>query len=198
LTLGYKTRPESATTKPAFQVYSDADSAGNHFQPTGKMGDCGDIAINVACAEKPRSGTTCVKVTYTAAGAGPHSCDYGPPCNWAGCYWQEPANNWGKEAAFDGAGYDLRAYNKLVFWARADKEATAEFKVGGIIGPYGDSLTYPRASRVRLTTEWKQHTIDLADANLKRIIGGFCFATNPSQAPGGVTVFLDDIQFVRE
>jgi exo-beta-1,3-glucanase (GH17 family) len=198
LTLGYKARPESAKSTPAFQVYSDADSAGNHFQPTGKMGDCGDITVNVACPENPRSGTTCVKLTYTPAGVGPHSCDYSPPCNWAGCYWQEPANNWGRDAAFEGAGFDLRAYNKLVFWVRAEKDATAEFKVGGIVGRYGDSLTYARAARVRVTTSWTRHSVDLDGANLSRIIGGFCVTTNRDQAPAGMTLFLDDIQFVKE
>lgn len=186
---------EETCQKKCFYVYLDADSSKNHFKPTGYMGDCGDIHINEAFENNPHSGETCVRVVYDAKGKGPSECQYAPPCKWAGVYWQEPPNNWGKDAVWKGRGFDLSGYKRLTFWARAEKECRIEFKVGGINEPFGDSLKYPRSKTTKLTTDWRFFEIDLEGADLKHIIGGFCWVTNWDANPEGATFYLDDIRF---
>lgn len=181
-----------------FYVYKDIDSPENHFKPTGYMGDCGDIHIKEGFKKNPHSGESCIRVVYTAKGKGPYTCDYGPPCKWAGVYWQEPPNNWGKDPNVEGKGFDLSRHSKLTFWARADKEGQVEFKVGGINERYGDSLKYSRSKTARLDTRWKAYEIDLREADLTHIIGGFCWATNWDSNPDGITFYLDDIRFEKE
>jgi exo-beta-1,3-glucanase (GH17 family) len=187
---------ESTAKGESFYVYLDADYPNNHFKPTGYMGDCGDIHVIEAFDENPHSGTTCIRIVYEAKGKGPNECSYPAPCKWAGVYWQQPPGNWGKDAS--GKGHDLSAYNCLLFWAKADKECRIEFKVGGISGPYGDSLEYARSKTAKLTPTWTLYEIDLKGADLENIIGGFCFATNWDNNPSGATFYLDDIRFEKK
>jgi exo-beta-1,3-glucanase (GH17 family) len=178
-------------------IYQDADSSANHYSPSGYMGDIGDISMNDAFKVNPHSGKTCIRISYEAKGTGPNKCPYSPPCKWAGVYWQEPPNNWGVEEAQKGKGLDLSGYKRLVFWARAESNCTIEFKVGGINESYGDSLSYPRTTRADLDQTWRQFEIDLKGANLKHIIGGFCWVSNWGTNPKGATFYLDDIQFEK-
>lgn len=186
------------TPKSAFYVYQDADSPNNYYKSTGYIGDVGDIHINEVFEGNTHLGGTCIRVVYDAEGKGPNECPYSPPCRWAGVYWQEPPNNWGKDAVWEGRGFDLSGYNRLVFWARADKACTIEFKVGGINEPYGDSLVYPRGIHAELSEDWQKCEIDLEGADLKHIIGGFVWVTNWDTNPDGVTFYLDDIRFERK
>jgi len=172
----------------AFYVYFDAGSPRNHFTPSGYMGDLGNIHIDQACKTNPHSGTTCIRVqcdSFAIKGS----------LGWAGVYWQEPPNNWGKNEFYQNMGFDLRLYSRLVFWARADQPCSITFKVGGIDEPYGDSLHYPRSTVANLDTTWKQFVIDLKGANLRHIIGGFCWVTNDDENPAGAVFFLDDIRY---
>lgn len=193
--IGVATQPQA---DPVFYVYEDAASVRNHYRPTGYMGDVGDIRLDETHAINPRSGETAIRVVYAAKGRGPNACDYAGPCKWAGVYWQQPSNNWGKEAAVRGRGLDLSAYNRLSFAAKADKPATIEFGVGGIEGPYGDSLKVARRRAARLTTAWQEFTIDLSGADLHHIIGGFSWVTNWDTNPDGLTFYLDDIRFEKK
>ncbi len=179
----------------AFYIYLDADSSKNHYKPTGYMGDCGDIHIDETFEDRPHSGQTCIRIVYDAKGKGPNECGYSPPCKWAGVYWQNPPNNWGKNPANKGKGFDLSAYRRLVFSARADRKCKIEFKVGGIDAACGDSLSYPRSKTAKLDDKWREFQIDLKGAGLKHIIGGFCWVSNWDANPDGVTFYLDDIRF---
>ena len=91
-----KTATKSAKSSfSPFAVYVENASKDNHYAPSGWMGDYGDLKLNQACTEMPRSGNTCIKITYSAKmaqGAG-----------WTGIFWQQPANNWGDKKG----GYDL-------------------------------------------------------------------------------------------
>ena len=201
LLAAYLMKEMSATPSPtsttSFYIYQDADSPGNHFAPTGYMGDIGDIHIDVTFAENPHSGSTSIRVIYDAKGKGPNECSYSPPCKWAGVYWQEPPNNWGKDQFWAKRGFDLSGYNRLFFWARAEKPCTIQFEVGGISGPYGDSLAFPRSILAQLTTNWQEFEIDLDGADLTHIIGGFAWVTNWDTNPNGITFYLDDIRFEK-
>jgi hypothetical protein len=176
-----KTASPASTFKP-FAVYVENNSKENHFAPSGWMGDYGDLKLNLASTEMPRSGNTCIKITYSAKmtqGAG-----------WSGIYWQQPANNWGEKKG----GYDLSGATKLTFWARgaAGGEKIAEFKIGGITGEFPDSDS-KSVGPIELTKEWQKYIIDLKDKDLTHIIGGFCWAASKDDNPNGFVLYLDDI-----
>ena len=184
------------STEP-FYIYRDADYSKNHFTPSGYMGDCGDIRMVEAWKENPHSGGSCIKVEYSAKGKGPSKIDYPPPAKWAGVYWQYPPNNWGTDSGKKDKGIDLSGYKRTVFWARSEKPCQIEFKVGGIAEIYGDSLRFPRSVTASLDQTWREFTIDLSDADLKHIVGGFAWVTNWDTNPDGATFYLDDIRFEK-
>src|SRR5262249_46135190 len=132
----------------------------------------------------PHSGRYAIKITYSGEAK--------QGANWAGIFWQNPANNWGDKPG----GYDLSRYKRLTFWARGAKgnEHIAEFKVGGITGEKGDSDSAP-IGPVQLSRDWQKYTIELADKNLSHIVGGFCWSASHDENPEGFTMFLDDIRF---
>lgn len=167
-----------------FYVYSDKRNSGNHFFPSGWMGDYKDIRLNESSTDQPHSGKTCIQVSYNAKGSQGN--------NWAGIYWQSPANNWGETPG----GYDLSEMHKLVFWARGEKggEVISDFKLGGISGQNGDSDSISTGSIV-LKKQWQKYTIKLAGHNLSHIIGGFCWSASRDDNPKGMTFYLDDIRY---
>jgi exo-beta-1,3-glucanase (GH17 family) len=181
----------------SFYVYKDNGAPVNHFSPTGRMGDVGDITLVDDWEGNPQSGKTAIKVEYTAKGEKP-TCEWNGPCGWAGVTWQEPPGNSGKKEDFKDKGYDLSHFKKLKFWARADHAAVIDFKVGGIVGQYGDSLFPARGFTAHLTEAWMEYTIDLSGANLKYVIGGFTWAASKERNPKGATFYLDEIRFVSE
>ena len=167
-----------------FKVYTDANSPDNHYAPSGWMGDWGDLKLNQAQFDNPRSGTTCIQVDYTIKRS--------QGANWAGIYWQNPPNNWGSKPG----GFDLTGASKLVFWARGEKggEIIHEFRTGGITGEYSDS-DVAGFGPVRLTKEWKKYEIDLTDKDLTSISGGFMWSANVENNPEGFTIYFDDIRY---
>lgn len=183
-------RTKKVTEFP-FYVYKDGVNPEgtknvNHYYPSGWMGDYGDIKIDVKWKDNPHSGTSCIKTTYSAKGA--------QGAGWAGVYWQQPANNWGTS----NAGYNITGAKKVTFWARGEKgtEVINEFKIGGIQGEYADT-DVAGIGPVKLTTTWKQYTIDLTDKDLSRIAGGFCWATSGDENPDGFVMYFDDIVYEK-
>jgi hypothetical protein len=149
------------------------------------MGDFGDLRLNQGDVDLPRSGSTCMRISYSgkmSQGAG-----------WSGIYWQHPANNWGDKK---GKAYDLTGAKALTFWARGARggERIAEFKVGGIPGEYGDSDNAVLGP-ITLSKNWTKYSISLAHKDLSSIIGGFCFALSKDDTPDGIVMYLDDIVF---
>ncbi len=174
---------EGKKTELPFAVYKE-QGPGNHYIPSGRMGDTSDVRIVYACKDDPHQGQACIKIIYTA--------DVIQGSGWAGVYWQNPANNW---ATQPNAGYDLTGAKKLSFWARGDKGGEiVEFKMGGIIGEYGDS-DGASTGPVQLTRDWSEYFIDLTDLNLSHIIGGFCFSISAVENSDGAIFYLDDIVY---
>ena len=172
------------------------------------MGDTGDIGFDDGHTETTCSGTTAIRVSYSAQGNGPsYGCeDYGPPCWWAGVYWQEPEDNWGEVC---DVGFDLSEYSKLVLCAKGEVGGERiEFGMGGLgrdadtCNPMPDAPCPDSACKVSrwitLTSEWQEYTIDLTGQNLSYIIGGFLWATSQTQNPSGAMFYLDEIRFRRE
>src|SRR3981081_2097857 len=91
---------DAASVKGNFYVYADKGARVNHFAPSGWMGDYGDIKIDDGWTENPADGHTSIKVSYSAKGT--------QGANWAGVYWQHPANNWGDKPG----GFDLSNMKK--------------------------------------------------------------------------------------
>ncbi|HVO33385.1 MAG TPA: hypothetical protein VMU17_05665 [Elusimicrobiota bacterium] len=179
-----KKRSADSSVKNTFYVYSDKGARVNHFIPSGWMGDYGDIKIDDGNTNDPADGKTCIKITYSGKAT--------QGANWAGIFWQHPANNWGDKPG----GFDLSSMKRLTFWARGEEggEKVAEFKVGGITGEHGDSDS-ASIGPVTLTKEWKKYTIDLADKNLSHIVGGFCWSASRDDNPNGFVIYLDEIRY---
>jgi hypothetical protein len=177
-------KAQEVTYFEPFNVYSDKNARGNHYAPSGWMGDYSDVSFNDAWKETPHSGTTCIKIVYR-----PNATQ---GARWAGMFWQNPPNNWGDKKG----GYDLTGAKKLTFWVRGEKggERIEEFKMGGITGTYPDSDS-ASVGPVILTKDWQEHTVNLGGKDLSYVSGGFCWATNLDVNPEGATFYLDDIRY---
>jgi len=167
-----------------FNVYTDKNARGNHYIPSGYMGDYGDVSCSGSCTDNPHSGATCIKIMYRP--------NISQGARWVGIYWLNPANNWGEKKG----GYDLTGATKLTFWARGEKggERIEEVKMGGISGSYPDS-DIAAIGPVVLTTDWQQFEIPLEGKDLSYISGGFCWSTNIDSNPDGAVFYFDDIRY---
>lgn len=175
-----------AANPETFYVYSDKGAPTNHYIPSGWMGDYGDLKLDDGCKDKPKAGATDIKWTYSGEAK--------QGANWAGAYWQQPANNWGEKQG----GFDLTGYRRLTFWARGAKggEKIASFKFGGITGSVPDTDA-GEIGPVTLTKDWKEYTLDLKDKNLTKIIGGFEWSASHDDNPDGFVIYLDEIRFEK-
>jgi exo-beta-1,3-glucanase (GH17 family) len=166
-------------------VYKEGGDTAVSFHPTGWMGDVPDLSLDPTHTIAPHSGQTCIRLSYDPEGMQ----------GWAGIYWQAPEGNWGDQPG----GYDLESANTLSFWARGARGSeVVEFGVGGIAGEYRDSLWPARTTGPqRLSTEWREYHIDLQDADLHHIVGGFYVVFSAFQvAEEKTTIYLDDIRYV--
>jgi hypothetical protein len=178
--------PSSVTARPPvrlpFYVYKDGSFSGNHYIPSGFMGDYSDIAVAAASKDTPAEGETCIRVKYSAKVAQGNK--------WAGVYWQD--GNWGTAKNF---GYNLTGAKKLKFMARGQKGGEAvEFGCGGIGGNFPDTLPRLSAAQV-LTSEWKEYEVDLEGNDLSICQGGFYFTVQQEKHPGGAVFYIDNIRF---
>ncbi len=85
-------------------MYSNKGSRGNHYAPSGFMPNGNCIDFNDAHMQDCYEGKTCIRIVY------------GVECsredqNWAGIYWLNPPNNWGKRKG----GYNLTGATKSFF-----------------------------------------------------------------------------------
>ncbi len=164
--------------KLPFVLYDEA-SAHTSYIPAGYMGNTGAITMTENSTDNPHSGKTDLKVEYKAND------------NWGGVVWQSPANDWGDAPG----GFDLTGARKLSFWARGAKGGEEVTFLFGLIGkdkPYSDSAT-GKLEKVKLTTAWKQYSIDVAGFDLARIKTGFAWTLGATGQP--VTFYLDDIKY---
>lgn len=175
---------EVSDFKP-FPVYTDKGSRDNHYIPSGFMPDGNCLTFKDRWTKDCHSGTTCIKIVYDV------SCSLKGQ-QWAGIYWLNPANNWGKQKG----GYNLTGATKLKFWAKGEKggERIKEFKIGGVSSDYPDSDSAV-IGEVILTPEWKEYSIDLRGKDLSYISGGFSWTTNVDVNPEECTFYLDDIGY---
>lgn len=143
-----------------FYVYKDFNSGGNHFVPSGMMGDAaGDkhLDFDDAWTDNPAEGLTCIRVNYRP-GAG--------AINWAAQAWQSTQENFGGE----DSGYDLIGAPRLVFQARGDAGGEKIiFRIGGANQQpfhdnalsFQDSCESISIGPIELSSEWQEYSFDL-------------------------------------
>ncbi|MEO0324885.1 MAG: hypothetical protein AAF447_18120, partial [Myxococcota bacterium] len=171
--------PVPKATLPAV-VFGEPGAINTPYVPSGYMGDADALTLDAAWADDPRSGPTCLRVSY------------GPPSGWAGVAWLDPADDWGDRPG----GLALDGAQSLTFWARSEREGL-EIRIGyGLLlrdVPFFD--TSREQGVFRLTTTWTKYRFDLEGENLGRIKSGFYFSLG-SPGPGGPHHFyLDDVQY---
>lgn len=182
--------PRPLDTHKYLYVYLDYDSPYNSFFNNGFygsawMGDYGAISVNMNETAIKHSGASAMRWSYSGVATQGQQ--------WAGVYWQAPAYFWGDRVG----GYNLTGAARLTFWARgAVGGEKVRFLLGGVNGPYNDSLQPARKSAVlSLTPTWTKYAIDLAGAKLTRIGGGFGWIVEQANNPGGATFYLDDVRY---
>lgn len=174
--------------KPAGNVQSF--SIVDKYDPSGHMGDIGDITI------ARQSGL--VQFTYETQGRGDHEWDWKykdcvpnlQPARFSGVMLLDPPNNWG---IIKDGGYDLRGFRTLKWEARSLRgDVYVDFLIGGIVWqwkkdeqtncwikapvPYPDSM--PRIPLgIKLLTSQSQsfqyELTDLPEEYLQKVVGGF-------------------------
>ncbi len=202
----------------SFDVYSDADAAGNHFVARARMpvnvSDATLPPMQEDCTENPHSGITCIKAFFKGSGR--------PVPHWGGWYFlngllagaeRKPKPNWGVHSK---AGVDLRGAVELSFWARgAEGGERIKFICCGVgrdetgnplaKDQDGNLIVQPDSSAalstgyVTLNQEWTRYTIDLRGVDLSYVLGGFGWVAKADQnPPHDMTFFLDDITFLLD
>jgi hypothetical protein len=170
--------PVGKAAKLPFVIFSEKGSTDNHYFPSGWMGNIKAIRLDEGCRTNPHSGATCLRLEYRSAD------------DWGGVVWQDPENDWGKAPG----GWNLTGAKKLVFWARGDKggELVSCFKFGvlGTVNKFHDTAS-GSLDAVRLTSAWKQYSINVADKDLSCIKTGFAWIVVGQGKP--VVFYLDDI-----
>lgn len=188
-----------------FDVYTNADSAGNHFAARGRFnsyrGEDGVPPMIEFSTDNPHSGLTCIKASFKSK-----------EDNWGGWYFMNgvlqgsasaPDPNWGD---IPNAGIDLRGSTQLTFYARgAEGGEDVEFFALGVgrkaengmaILPYPDSSTKVSLGYVALSAEWRRYSIDLAGRDLSYVLGGFGWVSSAYDNPNrDITFYIDDIQY---
>ena len=172
--------PVGKPAKLPFVIFSEKGSTNNHYFPSGWMGNIKAIRLDEGCQFQPHNGATCLRLEYQAA------------ADWGGVVWQDPENDWGRVPG----GWNLTGAKKLVFWARGDKggELVSCFKFG-VLGRGNRFYDTANGSldAVRLTSAWKQYTIDVSGKDLSCLKTGFAWIVVGQGKP--VVFYLDDIRF---
>jgi len=162
-----------------FPVYRDG--AHGVWYASGYMGNNGALRLDEKCDEKPHSGETCLKVEYSAND------------NWAGVFWQSPANDWGDRAG----GANLSKSSMLVFWARGEKGGEkVSFFMGGLKDKAFSDTANRKLENVTLKKEWTRYRIPLDGEDLSYIKTGFGFNFGGQGRP--FAFYLDDIEYVNQ
>lgn len=190
-------RPAVPDAEGRFWLYRDG-AEGMPFTPYGWMpAEAGQmLTVDYDSPAAPHDGERCMAWEFNWREPG-----------WLGVgFFAGPADPpwWGDDAR--GWGYDLSAFNTLVFWARG--EAGGEViraEVGTLAGkPHGDSLPAPVAGEpLRLSDEWQEYSLDLAaytPEQRRRICAGLTILVARDQQPPGTArtrFYLDTVYYTN-
>ena len=191
-----------------------------NYDPSGYMGDIGDITV--------KKDPAVVGFIYEICGRGDHEWDYkyingelNPnPAKFAGVMYLNPPNNWGMES--DG-GFDLRGFRSIKWEARSlQEEVNVEFIIGGITWIWDDdnkmrqSALYPGSMPrdslgiYTLNKNWQEFQVNLSDHpedDFQYVVGGFSWVIdwgsnqvdldNPGTCPEQPKTFTIEIRNIR-
>jgi hypothetical protein len=166
---------------PPFYVYTDYGSPENHynditFEGSVLDGDDGSTYIDTGCRTDPKSGDTCIKLTYQPT----------DDTHWAGVMWLSGKQNFPPNPPVNGV--DVSEVNVLKFWVRGTGSAKffIENDTGAQVTKY-----------VSLTNQWTEYTLALPK-DWSRVCVGFGVVINYSDAGGSpMTVYVDEIGFKK-
>lgn len=174
-----RVKGEARTWLP-FTLY-DEGFTGMPWAPSGWMGGIESLTLDGDHRENCHAGKACIKLRYTG--------EFG----WVGVAWQNPPNNWGDQ---DG-GYDLRGASHLEVWARGEFGGEQVTFGVGLLGPEAAHPDSGQAKTESITLDqaWRRYRVPLKNIDLSSIKTGFVVTIAGQR--GSVTVYLDDIRFVR-
>ena len=171
--------PASAEALYEFYVYEDAESENNHYQDIAYMGsksngDDGTMTIDLSHTETPKSGDTCIAVSYTPKGKN----------HWAGMMWLSGEGNFPPDLPKDGV--DMAMAKTLTFWAKGSGKA--EFFIE-------DNSKHKVSAQISLTDEWTEYTLAIP-SDWDAVCIGFGWASSAANVGGDtMSFYLDDIRF---
>lgn len=160
----------------ALPFWLDDEASG--FVPSGFMGDVSGIVMDGACPMRGTTGAggTCHRASWTPSAGSP---------GWAGVFWQFPEGNWGtlpgRQVAAGATAISFYAWGSI----------------GGEVVSFGAGYADPdgfavSTGNITLTATPMLYEIDLSGVTYTDVKGGFSWV---SGAPGGVTIYIDDIHW---
>ncbi len=91
---------------------------------------------------------------------------------------------------------DLEGYNAISFWVKASRAAALDAAGLGNDNTGTSRFTAQRAA-IAMTTTWTQVLIPIPDATRLAAEGGLFFFAEGPQSGAGLTVWIDDVHFVK-
>ncbi len=157
----------------AFDVYTDRDAGGNHFNDQQWFNGDQNMEVNTDWADNPHSGHSCIRVHWN----GERGDD--------GWLWN------GVMMQAEGPGRDLDQAETLTFWARTEELG---LRVIFLINPAHED---ERRWIIELNENWSEIVLDVAEMNLDNLENGFGFVFDDRRDPdpNGTTFYLDDIKY---
>ena len=164
-------------------------SVDQHFWPTGKTGDIGDVQI--------ASGPVLDRFTYATNGRGPHEFAWKylngtlnpEPAQFAGVMYLNPPDNFGTDPT---GGFDLSGYRVVKWRAHSlNGKVNVDFSMGGVawvwdnkaqvqVKPqFPESLSIKRLGIKTLDTYWQEFEAPFdTEDDLRCVINGFAWTIN--------------------
>lgn len=159
-----------------FPIYAEGNE-GHGFVASGMMGNSKDLKLDFTCADRPYSGSTCLRLTYSAK------------ADWCGVTWQKPVNDWGaKPGGIDVSG--AKRFRAMVRGGEGGEKISISFGLIGKNQPYYDSAKIERKD-IALTKDWQKIEIPLDGADLTHIKTPLAFFLGGIGRP--MTIDLDEV-----
>lgn len=159
-------------------VYGE-EGTGGHWAPSGVMPANNFISLDERCTTRPRSGSTCLKVSYNSGG------------DWSGVMWQHPEQDWDNNSP---GGYDLTGAKALTFWARGEKGGEkVKVSMGGPLAGRYPNTASAELGEIVLAAEWQEYTLPLDGADLRRVKNPFTIVVVGNGFP--FHLYIDDVVY---
>lgn len=165
------TEPGAADTV-MYSIYAEKV---DHGIPSGYMGEKNgsSIKVDLKSTDSPYKGQYCLKVTCNGTES------------WGGVFILQ-TGTWISSGADKMKLADLRPYDKLVFYARADKKMNVTAVGLGETAEANDKL-----SDLELDTKWKKFEINIKSLDREKINGLFYFVLNEAG-----TIYFDEVKYI--